>query len=83
MTKLNESNQSQETTQTNDQEVETLDFNKPDYDFVPGATHEYRQQGPYIICYSCELQHALYIGIDKMLMGFDENGKPKIANKPR
>lgn len=59
-------------------EVEVLDFTKPDYAFVPGTNHDYRQHGPYLVCKSCELEHAIFIGIDKLLTGFDENGQPII-----
>lgn len=59
---------------------EELNFEKPDFNFVPG-THEWRQRGPYIICYGCELQHAVYIGIENMLIGFDSKGNPIIRNK--
>ena len=43
--------------------------------FLPNPGHEWRQRGPYLICNSCSLQHAVYIGINKHLMGFDKNGK--------
>lgn len=38
--------------------------------------HRWIQQGPYLVCQSCELKHAVYIGMDKQLIGFDENNKP-------
>ena len=31
--------------------VENLDFNNPDYSFVPKSRHTWRQQGPYLVCY--------------------------------
>lgn len=43
----------------------------------PGmAGHEWRQQGPYLRCNSCPLSHAVYVGIEVMLVGFDETGLP-------
>lgn len=57
-------------------ESETLDFNKPDYIFNPQGRHEWRQQGPYLICKSCELEHATFIGMDKQMIGMDEEGQP-------
>lgn len=56
---------------------ETLDFTKPDYQFIPKGNHEWRQRGPYLVCVSCELQHAVYIGMEKRLVGFDQ-GRPII-----
>lgn len=52
---------------------------KPIYEFKPGiAGHEWRQQGPFLVCQSCELKHSLYIGINKHLKGFDKKGNPII-----
>lgn len=59
---------------------ESLNFNKAEFTFVPGS-HEWRQRGPYLICYGCELQHAVYIGIENMLTGFDQKGNPIIKKK--
>ena len=53
--------------------VEEKDLSKPDYKFVPG-NHLWKQQGPYVICFSCELQHASWIGMDKLMVGVDDNG---------
>ena len=61
-------------------ESEVLDFNKPEYTFVPGR-HVYRQEGPYLICRSCELHHAIHIGIENLMVGEDENGVPIIKSK--
>lgn len=57
-------------------EFETLDFTKPDYSFTPSGSHEWRQQGPYLICKSCELEHAVFIGINRQMTGISEDGKP-------
>lgn len=57
-------------------ESEVADFNNPAFVFKPNEQHDWRAQGPYIICKSCELQHAVYIGMDKLLAGLDEKGKP-------
>ncbi len=40
--------------------------------------HKWIQQGPYLICQSCELKHAVYIGVEKHLLGYDKEGKPVI-----
>lgn len=53
----------------------------PDYQFTPQARHTYRQHGPYLICNSCELQHAVFIGMDKLMVGEDESGNPIVKKK--
>jgi len=67
-----------QTTQENEEkkEGEILDFNRPDFKFIPKGSHIWRQQGPYIICKSCELDHAVFIGINKQLIGFTDKGEP-------
>jgi len=64
-----------------DQEKETLDFEKPDFVFSPKGIHTYRQQGGYLVCKSCEIQHAVWIGMDKILVGFDTEGKAIIKKR--
>jgi hypothetical protein len=60
---------------------EVLDFTKPSFTFKPKGHHSYRQQGPYLVCKSCEVQHAIWIGIDKVLVGFDEKDQPILKKK--
>ena len=69
----------QEESQTNEEPkedyqpiIEEKDLNKPDYIFLPKGNHLWRQEGPYIICKSCELVHAIYIGMEKILVGLEE-----------
>lgn len=64
-----------------DIENEDLDFNKPDYLFSPGANHDYRQQGYYLVCRSCEIEHAVWIGENKLMVGVDKEGKPILKNR--
>lgn len=52
---------------------------KPEFKFVPGK-HIYRQEGPYLVCRECELHHAVYIGMDHIMVG-EENGKPIIRKR--
>lgn len=40
--------------------------------------HTWRQQGPYLICTSCQHEHAQWIGTQKKLTGFDQKGVPII-----
>lgn len=73
--------------QTNEQEkeqepeIEILDFTKPDFIFKPNQHHEWRQQGPYLVCKSCEIEHASYIGMEVLLVGLDEEGKPILKKR--
>lgn len=62
--------------QSNDKEEEILNFKEPNYTFKPNEVHEWRQQGPYLVCKSCELVHANYIGTEKLLVGINEKGQP-------
>jgi len=44
----------------------------------PGlAGHQWVQQGPYLVCKSCPVEHAIYIGMTNRLVGF-KNGRPVI-----
>lgn len=60
---------------------ESLDFNSPSFQFIPKGSHQWRQQGPYIICKSCELEHAAYIGMEHLMTGIDERGMPILKNR--
>lgn len=45
----------------------------------PGmAGHEWRQQGPYLRCASCPLAHGVYVGVNRLLVGFHPNGEPNL-----
>jgi len=65
----------------NEQETEVLDFTKPDFSFIPKGSHEWRQQGYYIICKSCDLEHAVWIGSKKILTGINEKGDPILKGR--
>ena len=62
-------------------ETETLDFNQADYTFVPNTVHTWRQQGYYLVCKSCEIEHAVYVGHDKLLVGISNEGKPILKSR--
>lgn len=62
-------------------ESEVLNFDKADFKFIPKGNCQYRQQGPYLVCYSCELQHAVFIGMNKMMVGTNKDGTPIIKNR--
>jgi hypothetical protein len=52
-----------------------------DFEFLPTGQHEYRQRGPYLVCLSCEVQHAVYIGMEKIMVGEDEQGRPILKTR--
>lgn len=61
--------------------LEEMDFSRPDFTFIPKGNHEWRQQGQFLVCKSCELEHAVNIGPDKLLVGFDQENKPIIKKR--
>lgn len=63
------------------EEQDTMDFSKPDFVFVPNGHHSYRQHGPYLICRSCEVQHAVYVGMEKIMVGENEKGEPILKKR--
>ena len=71
---MNNQNQRSEDEPKDDSKTETLDFNQPSYRFIPQGNHEWRQQGPYLVCKSCELSHAVWIGMEKIMVGQNEKG---------
>lgn len=73
---MTQENEQEEYLDNPKEETEKLDFTKPDFEFIPQGNHEFRQQGPYIICYSCILQHAVWIGMEKLMVGIDKGGQP-------
>jgi hypothetical protein len=74
--KDNQDNQEEQEEHENGENEETIDFTKPDYSFIPKGRHEYRQQGFYLVCRSCEIQHAVWIGAEKIMVGVTEEGTP-------
>ena len=51
-----------------------------EFQFIPGR-HVYKQEGPYLVCRECELHHAVYIGMDKIMVGEDESGSPIVRSR--
>ena len=62
--------------QNEKEETEVLDFNQASFVFRPNENHEWRQQGPYLVCKTCEIEHAVWIGMKKQMAGMDKEGKP-------
>jgi len=64
-----------------EKETEVIDFSHPTFVFKPNEMHEWRQQGPYLLCKSCDLSHAVYIGMEKILVGLNEKGQPILKKR--
>lgn len=43
------------------------------------AKHVWRQRGVWLVCTSCEQEHAVWIGTGKKLVGINDDGSPKFA----
>ena len=69
------------TQKKNDPLREVMDFNNPSFKFAPKGRHKYRQQGCYLVCMSCEIKHAVYIGMKKMMVGEDKEGNPILVKR--
>lgn len=65
----------------NEPDYETIDFSKPDFEFKPNEYHDWRQQGVYLVCKSCELTHAVYIGPNKLMVGINDKGQPILKDR--
>jgi len=48
---------------------------------LPKGRHTYRQSGPYLVCKSCELTHAIWIGINKVMIGENKDGTPILKKR--
>jgi len=82
-----ESNQESKTLLTDEEvlhfkkEETPYDFSNPEYVFTPKGQHNWRQEGPYVVCRSCEIEHAIFIGMEKMMIGIDEEGRPILKSR--
>ena len=83
-----ESNQESKTLLTDEEvlnlknsEEKEYDFDNPEFVFAPKGIHNWRQEGPYVVCRSCEIEHAIWIGMDKMMIGIDSEGKPILKDR--
>ena len=45
--------------------------------------HEWKQKGPWLVCQSCEMPHSVWIGPEKILVGFKKNGEPILKDRSR
>jgi hypothetical protein len=61
-------------------EPEVLEF-KEDFKFIPQGRHTWRQEGPYLVCRGCELHHAVWVGMEQLMVGEDNEGKPILKSR--
>ncbi len=57
------------------------ELNQEVYRFIPKGRHVWRQQGYYLVCKGCDLQHSIFIGADKIMVGEDNEGKPILVKR--
>jgi hypothetical protein len=82
-----ESNQESKTLLTDEEilnlksEEKAYDFDNPEFVFTPKGVHNWKQEGPYIVCRSCEIEHAIYVGMEKMMVGIDDEGRPILKSR--
>jgi hypothetical protein len=82
-----ESNQESKTLLTDEEvlhlkkEETPYDFANPEYIFVPKGLHQWKQEGTYVVCRSCDIEHAIFIGMDKIMIGISEDGSPKLVDR--
>jgi hypothetical protein len=60
---------------------EAVDFTQPNFSFSPNGRHTYRQEGYYLVCKSCELHHAIFIGSKKIMAGETPEGVPILIDR--
>jgi len=75
--KMPETQQEQQT----EAESEELDFNKPSYTFIPKGIHDWRQMGYYLVCKGCDIEHAVWVGKDKLMVGQSKKGQPILKTR--
>lgn len=61
-------------------ETQVMDFNNPDYRFE-AKNCNYRQHGYFLACISCELEHGVFIGANKIMVGVDEQNRPIVKTR--
>ena len=56
-------------------------FEHPSFKYVPNGHHDWKQQGYYLICKSCGLELAIWIGSKYLLVGIREDGMPIVKTR--
>ena len=60
--------------------IEEKNWETPDFTFIPKGTHLWIQRGYYLICTSCGLSHAVFIGPNSIMVGI-KDGEPIIKTR--
>lgn len=67
--------------QENNYEDEAFEqINEVAFRFIPKGYHIWRQQGYYLVCKSCDLQHSVFIGPHLIMVG-EKEGKPILKKR--
>lgn len=53
----------------------------PAFQFIPKGYHQWRQEGCFLVCRSCDLDHAVFIGRQHMIVGIGEDGMPILKTR--
>ncbi len=60
-----------------DAETHVIDTKKAIEQFdLPARGHRWLQQGPFLICKSCPIEHSIFIGVNKRLVGYTDDNEP-------
>lgn len=51
------------------------------YVFVPEGIHKWIQRGPYIVCMRCEIQHAIWVGMERKMIGERVDSTPILVER--
>ncbi len=60
--------------------IEEKNWETPDFTFIPRGTHLWTQRGYYLICTSCGLSHAVFIGPNSIMVGI-KDGEPVLKTR--
>lgn len=60
--------------------IEEKNWETPDFTFIPKGTHLWVQRGYYLICTSCGLSHAVFIGPNRIMVGI-KDGDPVLKTR--
>ncbi len=73
--------------QTSDEETQTLfTLTQEQLDKIraehkaKNVKHKWRQSGVWVYCSSCDNEHGFFVGVNKKLVGIDDDGNPVIVD---
>jgi len=77
---VNQENDYEDINQIKPEDKAFEEVNPVVYKFIPKGYHSWRQQGYYLVCKSCDLQHAVFIGPNLVMVG-ERDGKPILEKR--